>query len=221
MYGLPQLVAVGVVSAIGSVGLWTFAGKLIELIWKREDSDNERLRREVAEAKAAHTSCEERVDALERRLEAVEHHHSSLIPRWIRNAAKRIIWINDAAMMQIFAPLRLSREQVEGHTFHDLLGPEAAREIDRLDRDALAWPGKAASTPLTLHSSLRLMIVVNIAGVGRDRELIFEGYAYCANLPEAALDRGIRRGDEQRGLSELRARALPPPIAAPPAGETD
>jgi len=199
-----QLIAAVIVSAIGSVGIWNLVAKIIELVWRREDSDNARLRREVAELKEAHRTCEERVEEFARRLDTVEHNHSSLVPRWIKNADKRVIWINDAAMMQIFAPLRLSREKVEGHTFAELLGAEAAREIDRLDRDALAWPGKAASTMLTLHPSLRPMHVVKVAGVGRDRELIYEGYAYCANPPSAEADRGHRRADEQRGASKLR-----------------
>jgi hypothetical protein len=51
---------------------------------------------------------------------------------------------------------------------------------------------------------LPVMHVVTVAGVGRDGELIYEGYAYCQNDPEDVLERGLRRREEQIGLSLLR-----------------
>lgn len=201
----------GVLGAVGGVGLWTFLAKWLELGVGRETAEITRLRsdvdtakREAIEAKASHKACENRVEDLERRLEAVEHHHSSYMARWIKDGGKRIIWINSQALLTIFAPLGYSRNDVVGRTFVELLDPGAAREIDRLDRAALAIPGQAASTMLQLHPNLPTMVVVKVAGAGRDGELIYEGYAYCPNDREEADDRGERRQQEQRGLSQLR-----------------
>ena len=192
-----------IASGLASAPLWNAA-----TTWwaKRHDSQE----RETDRLRKAHERCEEKLAALERRLEAVEHHHASLVPRWIKDASKRILWINGAAMVAIFGPLRLTRDQVEGHTFAELLDPEAAREIDRLDRSALAHHGRAVSTLLQLHAQLPAMHIVKVAGIGRDAELIYEGYAYCANDPADLADRGARREEEQLGLSLLR---LGPPAA--------
>jgi hypothetical protein len=203
MTDLAQLVATGVISAVGGVGLWTFILKLIGMFWQREEKEMDRLRQDVADLRTKHAHCEERYAALEARFDAVERHHASLVPRWIKDASKRVRWINDAALMTIFAPLQLSREQVEGRTFAELLDAEAAREIDRLDRSALARPGQAVSCLVTLHSSLRAMHVVKVAGVGRDRELVYEGYAYRGNDPDDEADRGQRRQEEQIGASKV------------------
>jgi hypothetical protein len=203
MSPIVQMILVALGGAIGGVGLWGFVGKVFDRFWKREDRELARLLREYAREKAEHAECRARIDQMERRLEAVEHHHTSLVPRWIEDGSKRILWVNDAAMMQIFAPLQKTRDEVEGHSFRDLLGMEAARELDRLDRSALARPGIAASSLLTLYSSLKPMHVAKVAGVGRDRELIYEGYAYCANEPADLLDRGDRRQEEQLGASKL------------------
>jgi hypothetical protein len=194
---LVQTGLVAVLSALLGGGVWSFAAT-----WLGKKLDKEE--REVDRLRADHQKCEERVEALERRLESVEHHHASLVPRWIKDANKRILWINGAAMLTIFGPLRKTRDQVEGHTFQDLLDMEAAREVDRLDRAALAHPGRAVSSLLQLHHQLGPMHIVKIAGVGRDSELIYEGYAYSANDPADANDRGDRRQEEQLGLSLLR-----------------
>lgn len=175
----------------------TFATVWLGHLLKRGEKEEDRLRED-------HRECLERVARLELRLEAVEHHHASLVPRWITNVDRRILWINGAAMMSIFGPLQKSRDEVEGHTFADVLGMEASRELDRLARSALAFPGRAVSTMLQLHQGLGPMHIVVVAGVGRDNELIYEGYAYGANDPVDVHERGSRRQEEQIGLSTLR-----------------
>jgi hypothetical protein len=200
---------VAVVSALLGGGVWSFASAWLQGRFNSEQSENSRLHEDLKKAIASHEECREKVVTLERRLEVVEHHHVSLVPRWIKNAAKRVQWVNGAAMVTIFGPLGFTRGQVEGHTFAELLDMEAAREIDRIDRSALRYPGQAASTLLQLHPSLPVMTVVKIAGVGRDGELIYEGLAYYGNIPEDLADRAVRRSEEQMGASLLRGAGRP------------
>jgi hypothetical protein len=197
-------------SAFVGGGVWTFASAWLGQSFSKEQSEIKRVRADLTKVQDAHKGCEERVATLERRLESVEHHHASLLPRWIKDANKRIRWINGAAMVSVFGPLDLARDQVEGHTFAELLDMEAARELDRTDRAALARPGMPISTLLQLHSKLPLMHIVKVAGAGRDGELVYEGYAYCMNDPADALDRGVRRAEEQLGLSTLRMQGPAP-----------
>lgn len=218
-----QLLIAVVVAALGSVPLWTLIGKVFELRWLKRKSDGEleereinRLRTDLTEAREAHRACEQRLNEIENRIDAIEHHHASWVPRWIRNTRKQIIWINDAAILAIFAPLSLSREEVVGRTFSDLLDIEASREIDRLDRSALSHPGRPVSTLLQLHPRLRPMHVVKVAGVGRDRELIYEGYAYLLNDPEDSQARGDERREEARGMAQLRTGAEAAELSPPP-----
>jgi hypothetical protein len=194
----------GGLGAVGGVGIWTFLTKWLELGAKRDSEEIARLRVDIGEANRRHSECESRVAELDRRLEAVEHHHSSYMPRWIKNAGKRLVWVNSPAMLSIFAPLGYSRSDVVGRTFSELLDIDAAEEVDRMDRAALALPGKAVSTILQLHVSLPAMVVVKVAGAGRDGEVIYEGYAYCPNDPERERDRGERRQREQIGASALK-----------------
>lgn len=206
------LVAVtGVSSALAGAGVWGFLSTRLNIGVQREQGEIDRLRediaeakREAAEAKEHHKACEERVDEMERRLEAIEHHHHSYMARWIKDAGKRIVWINSPGLIALFAPLGYSRNEVIGRTFAELLDPDAAREVDRLDRYALARPGRAVSTMVTLDPRLPPMIVIKVAGAGSDGELKYEGYAYCPNDPEDDLDRGARRQEEQIGASILR-----------------
>jgi hypothetical protein len=190
-------------SAAGGVGLWSFLTKRLEIGAHKEE-------REQGQLRSDHKECLERVQRLEalltealRRLEVVEHHHSSSMPRWIKNAGKRIIWANSAAMLSIFARVGYSRADVVGRTFAELLDGEASAEIDRMDRAALALPGKAVSTILQLHLSLPPMVVVKVASAGRDGEVIYEGYAYCPNDPVDEQKRGDLRQREQLGASTL------------------
>jgi hypothetical protein len=203
---------VALVAALLGGGIWSFASTWLQQVFRRGERDEDRRERE-------HRECLAEVRALKVRLDALEHHHASLVPRWIKDSSKRVQWVNGAAMLAIFGPLGHSREDVEGHTFADLLDAEAAREIDRLDRSALARPGTAVSTLLQLHLTLRPMHIVKVAGVGRDNELIYEGYAYCTNDPADLWDRGTRRQEEQLGLSQLRTQGpasddSPPPQTA-------
>lgn len=203
----PLLLALGwLISTAGAVmagvGFWQ---------WKirREDRQHGDRKQERAD----HQKCLEKVAALERRLEVVEHHHSSLFARWIKDARGRICWVNGRAMATIFGPLELTRDEVEGRTFQDLLDVTAAAEIDRLERAALALPGMAVSTVVQLHPRLPVMIVVAAAGVGRDMELIYEGHAYPDQRSETVSELVAERRGEQMGLSVLRLMAPDDPPA--------
>lgn len=205
---------VGGVSAVVGGGITTLASAWLTAHAGSEEGEKQRLHDEVREMRTLHEECTARADTLERRLEVVERHHASLVPRWIKNAAKRIDWVNGAAMVSIFGPLGRGRDQVEGLTFADLFGAETIREIDRLERAALQRPGRSVSTLLQLDQQLPPMHIVCVAGIGRDSELIYEGYAHCPNDPGDAEDRGSRRQQEQLGLSSLRLPPPEPPAAA-------
>ncbi|QAY77934.1 hypothetical protein [Sphingosinicella sp. BN140058] len=200
-----------VVTALAGLGgalvggpLWNFLIARLNLGAAREEKDSDRLRRELAEEKASHRGCLDRLDELERRVEVVEHHHSSYLARWIvQDSSRRIVWLNNQALIMIFAPLGYSRVDVVGRRFVDLLEADAAAEIERLDRAALAQPGRAASTLMQVHHTLPKMIVVKVAGIGRDSELIYEGYAYNPNDPAEIEARGEQRRQEQYGASKL------------------
>lgn len=206
---LPAVAIVSIVSALVGGGVWSFASAWLSHVFRRGERDEDRRERE-------HRECLTELAVLKTRLDALEHHHASLVPRWIKDSGKRIRWINGAAMLAIFGPLRKTRDEVEGRTFADLLDMEAAREIDRLDRSALARPGRAVSTLLQLHPALPAMHIVKVAGVGRDNELIYEGYAYCTNDPADLWDRGARRQEEQTGLSRLRMQGPAEDATDPP-----
>jgi hypothetical protein len=219
-----QLVALAalltaIVGAATAFGAWLQRRKAQQSA--REENEMTRLRADVvtakadaAEAKAAHAACEERVEGIELRLETVEKHHSSLIPRWIKDPDKRVVWLNDKALMTLFAPLGYSRGQVLGHTFAELgLDSTSTTEIDRLDQVALMRKGEAASTMLTLRrikpvpgacSELPPMVFVKTAGPGRENELIFEGIAFEPNDPGLSQEFGNARQAAQQGASSMR-----------------
>jgi hypothetical protein len=190
-----------IVALLGSVGIWNYLTRRADREAEREDKDLTRLRDEVKELRQQHKTCEREVAELQSRLAAVEHHHASYLARWIKGADKRVIWVNDKAVLSIFGPLQLSREDVVGHTFAELLDPIAALEIDRLDKAALALPGAAVSSLIKLHPDLPVMHIVKVASTGRDGELIYEGHAFRTNDPEIALGVGIGRQADQREAS--------------------
>lgn len=191
-------ILVAVLSALfGAGGGGMIVVKWRELRDRREESEIGRLRADIAEAKAGHSSCEREVKKLQTRLTAVEHHHTSYLARWIKDGTKRVVWLNDKALLTIFAPLGLSREGVIGKLFSELLDPAAAHEIDRLDAQALAHPEVAASNVIQLHPLLPVMVIVKMAAVGRAGELVFEGYAYRTNDRMLADAMGADRQREQ------------------------
>jgi hypothetical protein len=97
--------AVAVLSAFVGGGVWSFASAWLGQRFSKEEKEIDRVRADLKTVQERHDGCEDRVATLERRLEAVEHHHASLVPRWIKDANKRICWINGAALLAIFAPL--------------------------------------------------------------------------------------------------------------------
>jgi hypothetical protein len=196
-----------IAAGVGSVGLWNWLIRREDRREERKDRSDDRLREE-------HRECLERVDHLEdelrstqERLAVVEAHHGSLVARWIKDANRRVCWANGRAMATIFGPLGYSRVDVEGRTFHELtrISPEAAHEIDRLDRAALAYPGMAVASTIRLAPDLPLMVIVKVAGVSpRDQELIFEGHAW-RDAPETLTnDLAAERAAEARCAAMLR-----------------
>lgn len=171
MNGVGGMLLTVAVTSIASVGLWN----LVALVLKRKWSVGDRQRK-------SHEECLREVEALKERVAIIEHHHNCYLARWIKDADRRVIWFNAKAMLAIFGPLGKTREEVLGKTFAELLlDPVASAEIDRLDEAALAHPECAAHCPIRLHPNLPVMIVVKVAAVGREGELVFEGYAYRTN----------------------------------------
>lgn len=183
-----------VIAAIVSVPVWTALSRMFGF----GATEMARLRSEVKEMSARHATCEQEVDELKVRLAAVEHHHASHFARWLVDARKRIIWVNSKALLAIFAPLGLGRDEVEGKLFKDLIDPLAAAEIEHLEHAALASPGSAVSNLIRLHPDLPVMHVVKVAATGRDGELIYEGIAFRTNDPEISTGIGIVRNAAQR-----------------------
>lgn len=194
---VPDLIAIALPAVIGAVGgggsaLAVMLPKMRELRDKREDSEINRLREderecreEIArlesERRADNIRFDREIDEVRARLATVEHHHASYLPRWFKGADKRVTWFNDKAFLSIFAPLGLTREEVLGRLFAEILDPQAAAEIDRLDAAALAHPDMPASNVIQLHPLLPVMVVVKIAAIGRAGDLVYEGYAYRTN----------------------------------------
>jgi hypothetical protein len=197
-------VGAAIVAGLLGAPLWAYITARHQGAQQREIGEIDRLRSEVKEIKASHTACENVVGELKERLAVVEHHHASYLARWVKDAQKRVLWINDKALITIFAPLGFSRADVEGRTFAELLDPFAAAEVDRLDRAALAQHGAAVSSLIKLHPDLPVMHVVKVASVGREGELIYEGHAFRTNDPEIANATGIGRAVEQREISAER-----------------
>lgn len=227
-----DIAAVITASGVAAGGLWTYLDKRraarAEDRQKAADSEEQREKSEVAwlrsemnvvkaqlaESKAAHAQCEEKVEALSERIDTIEQHHSSLLARWIKDDDKRIRWVNSRAMMLVFAPLGYSRGQIERKTFAELgLDLTTVTEIDRLDRLAVMHPGETATTMLTIRREgappgalreLPPMFVAKVAGIGRDGDLIYEGCAF-RGVGESESDRiGDLRQAEQKGVSTLR-----------------
>lgn len=185
------------IAGLTSVPVWNSLQKFVG----RGATEIDRLRLEVKEIKGHHQACEEMVVELKQRLMAVETHHASHFARWIVDAHKRVVWLNAKALLAIFAPLGLSRDDVEGRIFGELIAPDAATEIDRLDQAALAAPGAAVSTLLQLHPDLPVMHIVKVAATGREGELIYEGISFHANDPEVAIGLGIARQAAGRAVA--------------------
>lgn len=148
---------------------------------------------EIARLRRENGQHEREIAALKDRLAVLEHHYASHFARWILDAGKRFCWVNDKAMLTIFAPLGFGREAVLGKLFHDLVDKAAADEIERLDHAALANPGGAVSNLIRLHPDLPWMFVVKVAGTGREGELVYEGIAFRTNDPDIAIGAGIAR----------------------------
>lgn len=182
-------ILVALIGGVASAPVWNSFLRLLG----RPQSEIARLRSEVGEVRTLHAGCEEKVKGLQDRLAVIEHHHSSHFARWILDAHKRFAWVNDKALLTIFAPLGFGRDDVHGKTFHDLVDANAARELDRLDQAALANPGSTASNFIKLHPDLPLKCIVKVAGTGRDGELIYEGMAFRPNDPEVSAGFGLNR----------------------------
>lgn len=198
------------VVALGSgsvASVMTFLATRSKLGYTREEKEIDRLR-------ADHSACEERCAALEKdvleikgQLREVEFSgRDSYLARWIKDGEKRITWLNDKAYLTIFAPLKIQRSEVLGHTFAQLLDPDAAGQVDLIDEAALAHPGAVAQVVLRLAPQLAPMTVLKIATTGSDGALIFEGYAF--QMPDQEIQKalGAIRQTEQMSRSEIELR---------------
>ena len=144
------------------------------------------------------SACEDRHTVLETRLKAVEFDNAIFLARWKKDATKRLIWISDKAFLMIFAPLGYaSRDDLQGHTFAELLGDvEAIREIDLLDQIALAQPRSVVSNLINLQPGGPPTMVLKVATMVDD-ELVYEGYAYQASHPDLLIAAGKARQARQ------------------------
>lgn len=185
---VPVLVAL--IGAFFSAPVWQYVGRRFG--WNVSEID--RLRKE-------HRRCEDQLRELTARVAIIEHHHSSAFARWISDAKRRVVWVNAKALVSIFGPMGLERDQIEGKTFRDLVDKPAADELDMLSAAALAHDGSAVSNLIRLHPDLPVMHIVKIAAAGRDGELIYEAIAFRMNDPDIALGQGIARTAIQRASS--------------------
>jgi hypothetical protein len=193
---LPTIIA-AILGALASQPVWNALSRTFGF----GSTENARLRNEIAEVKTQHEACEEKIGDLTLRLAAVEHHYASHFSRWLTDAHKRVIWVNSRALLTIFAPINLGRDEVEGRLFNELIDAAAAKEIDMLERAALASPGQVVSNLITLHPDLPVMHIVKVAASGREGELIYETIAFRTNDPEVIKGFGILRNAEQRARS--------------------
>lgn len=185
------------IAGVTSVPVWNSLQRMLG----RGATEIDRLRLRLREVEGHHVTCEQKVDDLTKRLVQVEAHHASHFARWIVDASKRVIWLNAKALLAVFAPLGLTRDGVEGRLFGEMIAPDAAIEINRLDQAALSSPGAAVSALLQLHPDLPVMHVVTVAATGREGELIYESMTFHANDPEVAIGMGIARQATQRARS--------------------
>jgi hypothetical protein len=185
---VPVLVAL--VAGLTSAPVWNYFARRIG--WGQTEMD--RLRRQ-------HETCEQQLRDLSKRLAIVEQHHGSAFARWILDTHKRVSWLNSKALVSIFGPMGLTRAEVEGKNFHELIDRAAADELDRLTHGALAHDGTAISNLIRLHPDLPVMHIVVIATDGRDGELIYEAVAFRMNDPDVVIGLGIGRLREQRARS--------------------
>ena len=185
-------------SILGTGGLLGLLNARMKIGAGREKGEIERLRTDIAEFRAELSACEARHTVLETRLKAVEFDNAIFLARWKKDATKRLIWISDKAFLMIFAPLGYaSRDDLQGHTFAELLGDvEAIREIDLLDQIALAQPRSVVSNLINLQPGGPPTMVLKVATMVND-ELVYEGYAYQASHPDLLIAAGKARQARQ------------------------
>jgi len=185
-------------SILGTGGLLGLLNARMKIGAAKEKSEIERLRLDIAEFRSELSACEARHVVLETRLKAVEFDNAIFLARWKKDATKRLIWISDKAFLMIFAPLGYaSRDDLQGHTFAELLGDvEAIREIDLLDQIALAQPRSVVSNLINLQPGGPPTMVLKVATMVDD-ELVYEGYAYQASHPDLLIAAGKARQARQ------------------------
>lgn len=171
----------------------------------KEKGEIERLRLDIAAFRSELSACEARHGVLETRLKAVEFDNSIFLARWKKDATKRLMWISDKAFLMIFAPLGYaSRDDLQGHTFAELLGDgEASRELDLLDQVALAHPRSVVSNLIQLQPVGPPTMVLKVATMVDDA-LVYEGYAYQASHPDLLAAAGAARQARQIEASTAR-----------------
>ena len=167
----------------------------------RRKDDITRLGEEVSGLKTELATCEERHGVLETRLRAVEQRSASYFALWIKDRHRRLVWVNDKAFLTLFAPLGYGRDEIDGKTFRDLLDPNAADEIELLDKAALAHPGATQSILIQLHPDLPYLVVIKVAAIADNGDVQYEGCAYSPGDPEIRSAMGTRRQVIQRSVT--------------------
>jgi hypothetical protein len=193
------LVSIG--GAIVGGPVWSFLSMCLKIGAGKRKTDYERLEARVATAEQLHKDCEAKHGILETRLKAVEQRDASYFALWIKDRAGRLVWLNDKAFLTIFAPLGLTRAELDGKTFKDLLDPQAAIEIEMLDKAALTHPGATQSILIQLHPDLPFMVVIKVAAIAENGDVQYEGCAFTPGDPEIRSAAGIRREIIQRAES--------------------
>lgn len=183
---------------LGTGGILGLLNARMKIGAGKEKGEIERLREDIANFRTQLTECETRHEILEVRLRAVEFDNAIFLARWKKDATKRLIWISDKAFLMIFAPLGYaSRDDLQGHTFSELLGDvEAIREIELLDQVALAQPRSVVSNLINLQPGGPPVMVLKVVTMVDD-ELVYEGYAYQASHPDLLAAAGAARQARQ------------------------
>lgn len=183
---------------VGTGGLWTWMQLRGRMGYLQRKDELARALETIKTMKDEHKACQELIEAMEKRMRVIEHSRDSFLARWMKDDKGRLTWMNDKAFLTLFAPLQLSRHQLEGKTFSELgFDSNAVMNVELLDAAARAHHGYAASSLIQMHPLLPPMNIIKIAWVGGDGDLVYEGYAYHIMDPEIRSGIGTRRAVAQ------------------------
>jgi hypothetical protein len=193
---MQTLVPIGTAVVAGLLGapVWSYLQAQLNLKYIRRKDTLEELREQVALERDHAKACEEKLEVVDKRLQALEQDQNSYFARWILNHNKQILWMNDKAFLLIFAPLGFERDQLDGQIFSQLFQGPVTKELTLLEHAALAHHGQTQSALLQLHPALPFMVVIKVAFIGeRGGDVLYEGCAYPPGDPEIQRAMGIKR----------------------------